>query len=58
MTTYETAILMQSPHGKAVNIPESLENYANELPSPHTLDSELVLWSQLWVTNGMNTERY
>lgn len=25
-----------------------LDKYANELPSPHTLDSELVLWSQLW----------
>ena len=25
-----------------------LDKYADELPSRHTLDSELVLWSQLW----------
>lgn len=25
-----------------------LDKYADELPSQHTLDSELVLWSQLW----------
>ena len=29
-------------------VKQFLDKYTDELPSQHTLDSELVLWSQLW----------